>query len=138
MTPSTVRRSGISVRLCHLAAEAGDHTAYAVVLRGMSSHALDLGHCRAARCRFLALRDRVLPRASREQHRYLTDLGHGLRGNIEWGLRVPRYLSLNGAAAGPGEVEPPGHIPWADRPANTGEEPPPLLSIAWWWGDVIF
>jgi tetratricopeptide (TPR) repeat protein len=33
----------------HLAAEAGDRTAYAVVLRGMSSHALDLGHRRAAR-----------------------------------------------------------------------------------------
>ncbi len=88
-------------------------------------------------CRFLALRDRALPRASSELHRYLTDLGHGIRGNIEWGLRVPRYLSLNSAAAGPGEVDPPADIPWADRPAEAGQEPPPLPSIAWWWDDLI-
>jgi hypothetical protein len=88
--------------------------------------------------RFLVLRERVLPRASAELRRYLTDLGHGIRGNIEWGLRVPRYLSLGSATAGPGEVIPPEHIPWADHPLNTSDEPPPLPSITWWWDDLAF
>jgi hypothetical protein len=86
--------------------------------------------------RFLALRDRVLPRASGELRRYLTDLGHGIRGNIEWGLRVPRYLSLSSVATGPGEVTPPAHIPWADRPLDPSDEPVLLPSVAWWWDDL--
>ncbi|MEU0189898.1 terpene synthase family protein [Streptomyces afghaniensis] len=88
--------------------------------------------------RFLVLRERVLPRASGELRRYLTDLGHGIRGNIEWGLRVPRYLSLASATAGPGEVTPPERIPWADHPLDTSDEPPPLPSITWWWDDLAF
>lgn len=88
-------------------------------------------------CRFLALRDRVLPGASRELHRYLTDLGHGIRGNIEWGLRVPRYLSLAGAAAGPGEVALPGALHWSESPLTAADAPPPPPSIAWWWDDDL-
>ncbi|MGK5450160.1 terpene synthase family protein [Streptomyces radiopugnans] len=87
-------------------------------------------------CRFLALRDRVLPRASRELRRYLTDLGHGIRGNAEWGMRTLRYRDLGDAATGPGKVPPPDRAAWADRPLGTGHGPPPLPSIAWWWEDL--
>ncbi|MFV2117975.1 terpene synthase family protein, partial [Streptomyces sp. Act-28] len=52
--------------------------------------------------RFLDLRDRALPRASAPLRRYLADLGHGIRGNIEWGLRVPRYLGSDDATPPPG------------------------------------
>ncbi|WP_030663498.1 hypothetical protein [Streptomyces rimosus] len=88
--------------------------------------------------RFLVLRERILPRASAELRRCLTDLGHGIRGNIEWGLRVPRYLSLRSAAAGPGAISPPAHITLADRPSDPSGAPLPLPSVAWWWDDLGF
>nr|WP_208885106.1 hypothetical protein [Streptomyces armeniacus] len=88
-------------------------------------------------CRFLTLRERVLRRASRELARYLTDLGHGIRGNAEWGLIVPRYLSLNSGAEGPGETAAPDRIVWADRPRDSRAEPLPLPSLAWWWDDLV-
>lgn len=87
-------------------------------------------------CRFLALRAKVAPRASRELAGYLADLGHGIRGNAEWGLLVPRYLSLRTAEQGPGEVTPPDAVEWAARPLDTGRRPPPLPSLAWWWDDL--
>ncbi|MEU8350284.1 glutamate dehydrogenase [Streptomyces sp. NPDC048845] len=95
-------------------------------------------------CRFLAVRERVLRRGSQELRRYLTDLGHGIRGNIEWGLRVPRYLARSG---GPGDG--PGGGPagtasrttaddWAERPLDGSAGPPVLApSIAWWWDDSL-
>ncbi|MFD1832275.1 terpene synthase family protein [Streptomyces desertarenae] len=88
-------------------------------------------------CRFLDLRDRVLPRASRELHRYLTDLGHGIRGNIDWGSRAPRYLGPQSAGAEPGGKASPGRAAWSDRPLNPGEATAPP-SIAWWWEDLTF
>ncbi|MET9295923.1 glutamate dehydrogenase [Streptomyces sp. NPDC003077] len=88
-------------------------------------------------CQFLRLRERILPHGSQELRRYLLDLGHGIRGNTEWALRAPRYLSLNGATAGPGEVPPPSPVPWADRPSDSRDQPPPAApSVAWWWDDL--
>ncbi|MGR4853995.1 terpene synthase family protein [Streptomyces sp. LARHCF252] len=90
--------------------------------------------------RFLSLRDRVIPRASSPLRHYLTDLGHGIRGNIEWGLRVPRYLSPDGVA--PAQA---ARIPaqtangrWTDTPRTSRLDPRRLPSIAWWWNDLAF
>ncbi|QEV30150.1 hypothetical protein CP976_03090 [Streptomyces coeruleorubidus] len=90
--------------------------------------------------RFLSLRDRVNPRASSPLRHYLTDLGHGIRGNIEWGLRVPRYLSPDGVA--PAQR---ARIPaqtatshWTDTPRTSRQDPRRLPSIAWWWNDLAF
>ncbi|MEU1932858.1 glutamate dehydrogenase [Streptomyces coeruleorubidus] len=90
--------------------------------------------------RFLSLRDRVHPRASSPLRHYLTDLGHGIRGNIEWGLRVPRYLSPDGVA--PAQR---ARIPaqtatshWTDTPRTSWQDPRRLPSIAWWWNDLAF
>lgn len=67
----------------------------------------------------------------------LTDLGHGIRGDIEWGLRVPRYLSLSGGGAGrPGDAEPPGRLDWAEAPLAGDLDPRRLPSVAWWWQDL--
>lgn len=83
-------------------------------------------------CRFLTLRERVLPRASQELRRYLVDLGHGIRGNAEWGQRVPRYRGADGSAGAP-----PACLEWAERPSHTVGGPPPLPSVAWWWDDEL-
>jgi hypothetical protein len=80
--------------------------------------------------RFLHLHDRVRPTASHELSVYLQGLRYGVRGNNEWGMRVPRYLSQ-------------GHWPdsmedlaltYAEEPADTRPGPVEGPSgIAWWW-----
>lgn len=91
--------------------------------------------------RFLVLRDRITPRAGTALRHYLTDLGHGIRGNIEWGLRVPRYHAPDGTANAsrariPAQTAT-GH--WTDNPLRTsGQDPRRLPSIAWWWNDLPF
>ncbi|WP_437051654.1 terpene synthase family protein [Streptomyces sp. enrichment culture] len=42
--------------------------------------------------RFLQLHDRVAPTAGADLATYLQGLRYGIRGNNEWGLRVPRYV----------------------------------------------
>ncbi|GGY09866.1 terpene synthase family protein [Streptomyces minutiscleroticus] len=81
-------------------------------------------------CRFLTLRERLRPHAGPALQRYLTDLGHGIRGNIDWALHVHRYLT-----ASQGEI--PNSAPaavWSDHPSDSSRTPPPLPSISWWWG----
>ncbi|MFI9026537.1 hypothetical protein [Streptomyces sp. NPDC053560] len=61
-------------------------------------------------------------------------LRYGIRGNAEWGLRVPRYPS-------------PGHVPdpmdeapleWAEKPADDDRSAPGgLPTVAWWWDDAL-
>ncbi|WP_437074954.1 terpene synthase family protein [Streptomyces sp. enrichment culture] len=80
--------------------------------------------------RFLRLHDRVRPTAGQELAVYLQGLRYGLRGNNEWGMRVPRYLSQ-------------GHWPdsmedlalaYAEEPTDTRPGPVPgAPGIAWWW-----
>jgi hypothetical protein len=87
--------------------------------------------------RFLTLRAEILPRAGLDLRRYLADLGHGIRGNIEWGLRVPRYLSLADADSLPGRPTAPEELPWSDHPLKGGRDPQRLPSISWWWQDLV-
>lgn len=90
--------------------------------------------------RFLSLRDRITPRASTPLRHYLADLGHGIRGNIEWGLGVPRYRTRNGAEPASQSRVPAqattGH--WTDTPRTSRQDPRCLPSIAWWWKDPAF
>ncbi|XVQ15471.1 terpene synthase family protein [Spirillospora sp. CA-255316] len=79
--------------------------------------------------RFLRLRDRVRPRLSEPGRRYVDGLAHGIRGNADWGARVPRYLSRGGDR----EVAAPDSITWADRPLDDSPEPLPIPSVSWWW-----
>lgn len=87
--------------------------------------------------RFLTLRAEITPRASTGLRHYLADLGHGIRGNIEWGLRVPRYLSTGDANSFPGRAAPPDRVVCSDRPLKGRHDPRHLPSIAWWWQDLI-
>ncbi|MFF8609668.1 hypothetical protein ACF06X_27520 [Streptomyces sp. NPDC015346] len=85
--------------------------------------------------RFLQVHDRVRPRAGVELSSYLQGLRYGIRGNAEWGLRVPRYLSL-GHVPDPMDEAP---LAWAEAPADGRSEPLPAApSLAWWWDDHLF
>lgn len=78
-------------------------------------------------CRFLLLRDAIAPRQSTPTRHYLQDLGHVVRGNLDWGLKTPRYV-VDGQQA---------PIPkWADKPSDTGTQPP-AASISWWWDPML-
>ncbi|MET9811585.1 hypothetical protein ABZ322_21935 [Streptomyces sp. NPDC006129] len=84
--------------------------------------------------RFLHLHDRVRPTAGQELATYLQGLRYGIRGNNEWGQRVPRYLSLG---HWPDAMED-AALTWAEEPSDT--RPGPLEGapgIAWWWDEDL-
>ncbi|MFI9770290.1 hypothetical protein ACIHJG_25965 [Streptomyces sp. NPDC052415] len=84
--------------------------------------------------RFLQLHDRIRPQAGVELASYLQGLRYGIRGNAEWGLRVPRYLSL-GHVPDPMDEAP---LHWAQSPADGRCEPlPDAPGCAWWWDDTL-
>ncbi|GAB2737077.1 hypothetical protein GCM10027174_07630 [Salinifilum aidingensis] len=78
---------------------------------------------------YLRLREQLLPDAGPELRTYLSCLGAGIRGNIDWGLRVPRYTAHDG----PGES---GHPGWARVPSDPDPTAPALPAISWWWQHV--
>ncbi|WP_282793937.1 hypothetical protein [Streptomyces sp. CC224B] len=80
--------------------------------------------------RFLDLHDRVRPTAGTDLATYLQGLRYGMRGNNEWGLRVPRYLSQGSWPDSMEELP----LTYAEEPSDT--RPGPVEgapSIAWWW-----
>lgn len=84
---------------------------------------------------FLALCDRIGRTAGVELASYLDGLGHTIRGNIEWSLRVPRYTSDATAVQHPGSGRAltPG---WADQPSDASLQPIGLPAISWWWDQL--
>jgi hypothetical protein len=85
-------------------------------------------------CRFVQLRDAVLPSASDELRNYLECLSRLLRGNLEWGLRAQRYRNPDGQS--PDAVRTVGS--WTDVPPVNADVPPPIPSITWCWSpDLI-
>ncbi|WP_399096137.1 hypothetical protein ACGH2B_28720 [Streptomyces sp. BBFR2] len=83
--------------------------------------------------RFLTLRAEVTRHAGAGLRRYLDDLGHGIRGNIEWGLRTPRYHVPHPAPTGAAPLDP--HH-WSQTPLTGAHDPRRLPTIAWWWQDL--
>lgn len=83
-------------------------------------------------CRFLTLRERVLRRASFELTRYLTDLGHLIRGNFEWSLTNGRYRNPDGAVV---DAVLPSSA-FAPCPSRGAARPLAIPVIAWWWDDL--
>lgn len=79
---------------------------------------------------FLRLRERAETGASPELRSYLAGLANMVRGNLEWSARVPRYHRL------PGQELAPAFPGWSERPSDSAAGPPPLPSLAWWWGQL--
>lgn len=80
--------------------------------------------------RFLHLREEVQAAPHSDAlAAYLRCLGHAIRGNTDWALRVPRYT-------GYGEVPAPRGPAWADGPSDPRRDPLPVPAVAWWWDPV--
>jgi hypothetical protein len=80
--------------------------------------------------RFLELYDQVRPTAGHDLSTYLQGLRYGMRGNNEWGLRVPRYLSQGNWPDSMEDLA----LTYAEEPSDT--RPGPVEGapgIAWWW-----
>jgi hypothetical protein len=74
-------------------------------------------------CLYLELRDQSLAHASAEVKRYLDQLDHLVRGNLDWSLAVPRYGKETGALGAGIAV----------GPSDGTMSAPPIPAIAWWW-----
>jgi len=83
---------------------------------------------------FLHVCDSLAAQASKPLSIHLDALRHGIRSNIDWSLRTPRYTRLRPSAEHPDGIAIRLHTTWADVPADSSPEAPPLPSIAWWWG----
>lgn len=79
----------------------------------------------SAMCRFVRLRDEVMPWASPQLRAYLAGLGSWIRANHEWGQRSPRYVE-QGDVGG-------AEIHWAATPVDDGGTPPGIPAINHWW-----
>ncbi|GAA3446888.1 terpene synthase family protein [Planomonospora venezuelensis] len=113
-----------------------DQNIYTVLLSrhtGSLAEAVHAAACLRDRilCRFLRLREATLPRLSSAARCYVDGLAHGIRGNAEWGLRVPRYLSRGSVPGEAGETP----ITWAERPLD--DTPLSLPAVAWWWDRAL-
>lgn len=86
---------------------------------------------------FLGLRDQLMPQASAPLQSYLEALGHGIRSNIDWSLRVPRYTELKGEgdeSASTIRIEFSGR--YSDEPSEGSLDPRSFPAIAWWWDQL--
>lgn len=87
-------------------------------------------------CLFLQLREQVMSHASPELRRYVTDLGHVIRGNIDWSLSTGRYNTIYGT-----EDSPTGTVNlssgWTLESADSRLEPLLNPAIAWWWEQLV-
>ncbi len=79
-------------------------------------------------CLFLRLRDHVANGADPNLLRYLSGLSSWVRGHLDWGLSTARYVNPENPADLPSE--------FVDAPYDDGDEPLPIPSIAWWWGQL--
>ncbi|GAB2809496.1 terpene synthase family protein [Streptomyces daliensis] len=80
-------------------------------------------------CLFLALRDRALRHAGPALTRYVTDLGHYIRANADWGTSAGRYRNPDGRSPDAVSIR----HEWTDDAPDFSGEPLPLPAIAWWW-----
>ncbi|MFE9045677.1 terpene synthase family protein [Streptomyces sp. NPDC007818] len=81
---------------------------------------------------FLRMRAQLFPSAAEGTRRYLDDLGHAIRANLDWGISATRHTTVSPRT----EIPVPGpRIPLvlSEKPSSYRTDPLPLPSIAWWW-----
>jgi Terpene synthase family 2, C-terminal metal binding len=77
---------------------------------------------------FLELRDQTAADAGPELLRYLDGLSAWIRGHLDWGLATARYRNPENPADLPHD--------FAVTSIDNSHEPLPIVSIAWWWGQL--
>ncbi|WP_199434483.1 terpene synthase family protein [Qaidamihabitans albus] len=82
---------------------------------------------------FLRLREQLARGGSKALRTYLDALGHGIRSNIDWSLRTPRYATLRPSGEYPAGATIRLHGGCTGSPAEPRAKPPPPPSVAWWW-----
>jgi hypothetical protein len=82
--------------------------------------------------RFLELREKLLGSSGPALSLYLRSLGHAIRGNIDWGIRSPRYTGLE-ESDGSHTMQGARRSHCTDEPSDPNPEPPNIPSINWWW-----
>jgi hypothetical protein len=85
---------------------------------------------------FLLLSGQAAEGASEEAQRYLADLSHVIRGNLDWGRGVPRYTTQ---PCGDFESDLAREREQLLSDTTVGTEAPDttaLPSIAWWWSQL--
>jgi selina-4(15),7(11)-diene synthase len=83
---------------------------------------------RHARPRALPVHPHVASDADPQLLRYLSGLSSWIRGHLDWGMSTARYVNPEDPADLPGQ--------FAARPYDDSDEPLPIPSIAWWWGQL--
>lgn len=87
--------------------------------------------------RFIDLRAQVRPNASEALGQYLDNLGHAVRGNADWGMRVTRYHNYADRCTAPELIYTNQHLNWAAQPADKRTDSLPYPSLRWWWDDNL-
>ncbi|SER91973.1 hypothetical protein SAMN04487983_102514 [Streptomyces sp. yr375] len=83
-------------------------------------------------CLFLDLTKALEHNAGEPLKRYLAQLGHLVRGNLEYSLIVPRYNSeVTGIS--PALLD---SIEWAEKPSARRLDAPQIPAIAWLWDQL--
>jgi hypothetical protein len=72
---------------------------------------------------FAELCRQVRPTASGPLGRYLDNIGHMIRGNLDWSLTTPRYTLGDN----------PVTVTYTEDPTGISHTAPPIPAIAWWW-----
>jgi hypothetical protein len=105
------------------------------VLVHHENHSIDTALIEAVRLRdrimhvHLRLSEELLPGASPQLRTYRTSLRAGIRGNIDWALRVPRYSTDHEPAVD-------AHPGFSETPADPDPTAPPIPTIKWWWDEL--
>jgi hypothetical protein len=85
---------------------------------------------------FLTLSRQVAEGASEDLQRYIADLGHVIRGNLDWGRKVPRYTAQPEHDADPIRAQDREQsLSAASEPADAADLAD-IPSIAWWWNQL--
>jgi hypothetical protein len=83
---------------------------------------------------FLRLRNQVIPHASEALSAYLTDLGHHIRGHIEWSLRTRRYTTFYDSTLS--TMWAPNFPGWSSKPSDENLDPLLFETVAWCWNEL--
>ncbi|WP_327280964.1 MULTISPECIES: terpene synthase family protein [unclassified Streptomyces] len=85
---------------------------------------------------YVRIRDHLAHTARPHLARFAHDIGHIIRGHMEWAQETSRYRTPENAKTGELHHATGFTVDWREHPADDNRQPPPLPSIAWWWNHI--